>query len=61
MKRIVLAVCLFLTLTAISEAKKYPTTNANGQQVIAHTNKAPVAVHRVLPPYGIGKHVYAGK
>ncbi len=46
-----------LGLPGVAEAKKY-TAVKNGKEVVVHTNPAPVAVHRVLPPYGIGKHVY---
>ena len=30
----------------------------NGCEVIEHSNPLPVVVHRLFPPYGIGKHVY---
>lgn len=48
---------LILAVPGVAEAKKY-TAVKNGKEVVVHTNPVPVAVHRVLPPYGIGKHVY---
>ena len=33
----------------------------DGKTVVVHTNPAPVIVHRALPPYGVGKHVYSGR
>jgi len=53
---------LFLVLVAlpsVAEAKRI-TTVRGGKVVVVHTNPAPVAMHRVLPPYGVGKHVYTG-
>jgi hypothetical protein len=49
---------LLLALPNVAEAKKY-TAVKNGRTVVVHTNPAPVAVHRALPPYGLGKHVYS--
>jgi hypothetical protein len=49
-----------LAIPSVAEAKKY-TAVKDGKEVVVHTNPAPVAVHRVLPPYGVGKHVYAGR
>ena len=46
-----------LAVPGVAEGKKY-TAVQNGKEVVVHTNPAPVVVHRVLPPYGIGKHVY---
>ena len=43
------------------EFGKQQVDQKNGKEVVVHTNPAPVVVHRVLPPYGIGKHVYAGR
>jgi hypothetical protein len=51
---------LLLALPGVAEAKKYKAVQ-NGKEVVVHTNPAPVAVHRALPPYGLGKHVYAGR
>jgi hypothetical protein len=50
----------FLALPNVAEAKKY-TAVRNGKVVVVHTNPAPVIVHRIFPPYGLGKHVYGGR
>jgi hypothetical protein len=47
-----------LAVPSVAEAKKYAVVK-NGKTVVVHTNPAPVAVHRVFPPYGLGKHVYS--
>ena len=44
----------------VASAERYATTTSTGKAVVAHTRLAPVIVHRVLPPYGLGRHVYAG-
>jgi hypothetical protein len=49
---------LVLALPSIAEAKKHVAVR-NGKTVVVHTNPAPVVVHRVFPPYGLGKHVYS--
>jgi hypothetical protein len=49
---------LLLALPSIAEAKKHVAVR-NGKTVVVHTNPAPVAVHRVFHPYGLGKHVYS--
>ena len=49
---------LLLALPSVAEAKKH-TAVKNGRTVVVHTNPAPVVVHRVFPPYGLGKHVYS--
>lgn len=51
---------LLLALPSVAEAKKQ-TAVKNGKEVVVHTNAAPVVVHRVFPPYGVGKHVYSGR
>ena len=51
---------LLLAVPSVAEAKKQ-TAVKNGKEVVVHTNPAPVAVHRALPPYGVGKHVYSGR
>jgi hypothetical protein len=58
MKRLLVFVVL-LMMPSIAEAKKLQT-GKNGREVVAHTSRAPVAVHKVFPPYGLHKHVYAG-
>jgi hypothetical protein len=51
---------LLLALPSIAEAKKHAAVK-NGKTVVVHTNPAPVVVHRVFPPYGLGKHVYSSE
>lgn len=45
-------------MTTPVEAKRYNATSC-GKQVVVHTKLAPVLVHKALPPYGLGVHVYA--
>ena len=40
-------------------ATKYEAEK-DGHAVVAHTSRAPVVVHKIFPPYGLHKHVYAG-
>lgn len=47
-----------MVLAGSARADRYPMVTPQGKEVVAHTRAAPVIVHRVLPPYGIGKHVY---
>jgi len=49
-----------LALTNVCSAERYNAV-VNGKDVVVHTRVAPVVVHRVLPPYGLGKHVYEGR
>jgi len=55
-----LAIALLMT-TAASAATQFPAVTPSGKQVTVHTRLAPVVVHRLLPPYGLGKHVYQGR
>lgn len=41
-----------------AEASRQSTVTGSGKAVVTHSRAAPVVVHRVLPPYGLGKHVY---
>jgi len=53
---------LLLLFFAASDAEaKRGTAVRDGQAVVVHTRPTPVAVHRALPPYGLGKHVYSGR
>jgi hypothetical protein len=57
MKSIVLFVTLLtIGLASTASAEQYPT--ASGQ--VVHTRRAPVVMHRVLPPFR-GVHVYQGR
>jgi len=58
MKRLLIFAIVLLSLSGVCEAKKYEAVSGTGKEVVVHTNLAPVLVHRVLPPYGLGKHVY---
>ena len=59
--RIITAIVLGLALASVARAERYNTVTPVGKGVVAHTRLAPVVVHRLLPPYGLGKHVYAGR
>lgn len=54
-------IVLGLALAGVAHAEKYSAVTPEGKEVVAHTRLAPVIVHRVLPPYGLGRHVYAGR
>ncbi|MCL4202599.1 MAG: hypothetical protein KJ000_08895 [Pirellulaceae bacterium] len=58
--RLALLLLLLLALPSSAEAKRY-TAVRNGRAVVVHTSPAPVVAHRLLPPYGLGKHVYSGR
>jgi hypothetical protein len=53
-----LAVLIGLLATTLAQAARYSSVTSTGKEVVAHTRLAPVVVHRILPPYGLGKHVY---
>ena len=57
--RYLLAIGIVLACATFALAAKQSVVNSSGKAVVTHTRAAPVAVHRVLPPYGIGKHVYS--
>jgi len=56
--RFLLALTITLVVTAVAQAERYATVRPNGKPVVAHTRLAPVVAHRLLPPYGMGIHVY---
>jgi hypothetical protein len=58
-KRLLVLVVVLVIMPSIAEAKKFQTAQ-NGHEVVVHTSRAPVAIHKALPPYGLHKHVYAG-
>lgn len=60
MKMIALLLVSLFVFPAVAEARRFVAVK-DGKEVIAHTSAAPVVVHRILPPYGLGKHVYAGR
>lgn len=47
-----------VSVTVPAEAKRYTAVTNRGKQVVVHTKRAPVIVHKVFPPYGLGVHVY---
>ena len=50
------AISLVAPLSA--QARQY-AVQQGGRTYVAHTRRAPVVVHRVLPPYW-GEHIYQG-
>ena len=59
MKKLLALVIVLAVLPNVASAKKYESVK-NGHDVVAHTSRAPVVVHKIFPPYGLHKHVYAG-
>jgi hypothetical protein len=59
MKKLLALAILIAAMPNIARAARYEAEK-NGHEVIAHTSRAPVIVHKILPPYGLHKHVYAG-
>lgn len=59
MKKLLALVIVLAVLPAVANAKRFEAEK-NGHEVVAHTSRAPVVVHKILPPYGLHKHVYAG-
>jgi hypothetical protein len=57
--RYLLALGIVLMGATFADAARLATTTSSGKAVVAHTRAAPVIVHRLLPPYGLGKHVYS--
>lgn len=56
--RAFLAIVLGLALTGVARAERHNQVQGSGKEVVVHSRLAPVVVHRVFPPYGLGKHVY---
>ena len=54
--RFLLVVVTLFVYSSPAKAERYVA----GKHVV-HTRLAPVVVHRVFPPYGLGVHVYAGR
>ena len=59
MKKLLALVIVLAAMPNAAAAKKFEAEK-NGHEVIAHSSRAPVAVHKIFPPYGLHKHVYAG-
>jgi hypothetical protein len=60
MKTLLALVIVLAMMPNIANATKVETEK-NGREVVAHTSRAPVAIHKIFPPYGLHKHVYAGR
>jgi hypothetical protein len=58
-KKLLFLVVALAMVPSIANAKKFESEK-NGHEVVAHTSRAPVAIHKIFPPYGLHKHVYAG-
>jgi hypothetical protein len=59
MKTLLALVIVLTVLPSIASAKRFEAEKS-GREVVAHTSRAPVMVHKIFPPYGLHKHVYAG-
>ena len=59
MIRAMLSLLVLLTLPLAAQARQYGV-RSGGKEYVAHTRKAPVVMHRALPPFK-GQHVYAGR
>ena len=59
MKTLLALVIVLALMPAVSSAEKFESEK-NGRGVVAHTSRGPVVVHKIFPPYGLHKHVYAG-
>jgi hypothetical protein len=59
MKKLLAIAIMVAAMPNVASAKKYEAEKG-GHEVIAHTSRAPVVVHKIFPPYGLHKHVYAG-
>jgi hypothetical protein len=60
MKTLLAIAILLVVIPPVAPAKRFESQK-DGREVVAHTSRAPVAVHKIFPPYGLHKHVYAGK
>jgi hypothetical protein len=59
MKKLLALLIVLVVLPNVASAKKYEASK-EGREVVAHSSRAPVMVHKIFPPYGLHKHVYAG-
>ena len=60
MKTLLALLIVLAVMPNIANATKVET-ETNGHEVVTHTSRAPVVIHKIFPPYGLHKHVYAGK
>jgi hypothetical protein len=59
MRKLILLAVILLT-PSIAPAQRFAASK-NGKDVIAHTRRAPVVIHKAFPPYGLGVHTYSGR
>lgn len=59
MKRIILPLLLVAAFPFAAQARQY-STRSGGKDYVVHSRKAPVVMHRALPPFK-GQHVYEGR
>jgi hypothetical protein len=59
MKKLLALVIVLAVMPNVANAKKFEAEKS-GHEVVAHTSRAPVIAHKIFPPYGLHKHVYAG-
>lgn len=59
MIRTILSLLLLIALPLAAQARQYGV-RSGGKDYVAHTRRAPVVMHRALPPFK-GQHVYAGR
>jgi hypothetical protein len=57
--RVVIPLILLFILPLAAQARQY-STHEGGKDHVVHSRKAPVVVHRALPPFK-GQHVYEGR
>ena len=61
MMRFFLTTAFCLAFVGLARAEKYTVTLPQGKEIVVHTSRAPVIVHRVLPPYGLKINWYQGE
>jgi hypothetical protein len=59
MRKLLVIAIVLTVMPNVASAKKFEAEKG-GRGVVAHTSRAPVVVHKIFPPYGLHKHVYAG-
>ncbi len=59
MIRAILTILFLVAIPLAAQARQY-SVRSSGQDYVAHTRRAPVVMHRALPPFK-GQHVYAGR
>jgi len=54
-RKLIIGLAILPSLVGIAGAQQH-TTIINGKEFVVHSNRVPVVVHRVLPPYW-NKHI----